>query len=264
MFCVPAAMPVTFTENVHEPFCANVAPDKLTVLAACVAAIVPPPQLPARPFGVEIANPAGNVSVKPTPLRGVVVLLFWIVKLSDVEPFKGIVAAANALIIVGGALTVIDALDVFPTPPSVEVTLTLLFFTPADDARTLTDTLHEEPLATVPAVRFTVDAPAAAVAVPPQVLLRFGEAATTRPAGRPSVNAIPVKVNAFVAGLPIVNDRVVDPFNGMLAAPNAFRIDGGVATVRFAVAVLPVFRTLRPLESRFVLGGSVESSLLST
>src|SRR5258708_36839946 len=104
-------MPVTFTENVHEPFCANVAPDKLTVLAACVAAIVPPPQLPARPFGGEIANPAGNGSVKPTPLRGGVVLLFWIVKLSDVEPFKGIVRAAKTCVIVGRALAAVDALD---------------------------------------------------------------------------------------------------------------------------------------------------------
>jgi len=240
LFCVPATMPVTLTENVHEPLGGNVATDKLTVLAACVAVIVPPPQLPVNPFGVEIANPAGRVSVKPTPPRGVVVLLFWIAKLSDVEPCTGMLAAPNVLTIVGGALTVMDALEVFPAPPAVEVTLTLLFFTPADDPLTVTDTVHEAPLAMVPPVKLTIDAPPTAVAVPPQVLLRFGEAATTRPAGRLSVNAMPVKGNAFIAGLPIVNDKLVDPFKGILAAPNAFRIDGGVATVRFAVAVLPV------------------------
>jgi hypothetical protein len=32
----------------------------------------------------------------------------------------------------------------------------------------------------------------------------------------------------------------VAPFNGILAAPNAFAIVGGEATVRFAVAVFPV------------------------
>jgi hypothetical protein len=37
-----------------------------------------------------------------------------------------------------------------------------------------------------------------------------------------------------------VNVNEVVPFNGMLAAPNALAIDGGEATVRSALAVLPV------------------------
>ena len=37
-----------------------------------------------------------------------------------------------------------------------------------------------------------------------------------------------------------VNDSVVVPFNGIVAAPNAFVIVGGLATDKLAVAVLPV------------------------
>jgi len=53
------------------------------------------------------------------------------VKLSDVEPFSGMLAAPNALVITGGALTVIEAFAVLLGPVSAEVTFTLLFFTPA-------------------------------------------------------------------------------------------------------------------------------------
>jgi len=74
------------------------------------------------PLGVEIMRPAGNVSLKPTPLSEAVVLLFWMVKLRLVEPFSGMLAAPNALMITGGPTTVIDALEVFPVPPSVDVT----------------------------------------------------------------------------------------------------------------------------------------------
>ncbi len=76
LFCVPLAVPVTFTENVHEVLCVSEAPAKLTTFVPCVAVIVPPPQLPVRPFGVDITKPAGKVSLKPMPVSVVVVLLF--------------------------------------------------------------------------------------------------------------------------------------------------------------------------------------------
>jgi len=116
------------------------------------------------------------------------------VKLSEVEPFSGMLAAPNALIITGGPTTVTDAFDVLPVPPSVEVTCTLLFFTPAVVPCTSTETVQLALAARVPAESVTWPEPATAVAVPPQVLLRFGVAATTRPAGRLSVNAIPFSV----------------------------------------------------------------------
>ena len=69
-------MPVTFTAKVHEVLDARLAPVKLITFVACVAVIVPPPQLPVRPFGVESTRPAGSVSLKTTPVSVVVVLLF--------------------------------------------------------------------------------------------------------------------------------------------------------------------------------------------
>jgi hypothetical protein len=87
--------------------------------------------------------------------------------------------------------------------------------------------------------RLTDPDPPTAVAVPPHVLLKFGVAATTSPAGRLSVNAIPVR-ERFVFGLLMVNVRLVVPFKGTEAAPKTFVIDGGEATVRPALAVLPV------------------------
>jgi hypothetical protein len=76
LFCVPAAVPLTFTLKVHEALAASDAPDKLTMLVPGVPVIVPPPQLPVRPFGVEITRPAGSASVNVTPVSAVVVLLF--------------------------------------------------------------------------------------------------------------------------------------------------------------------------------------------
>src|SRR5882757_9146390 len=76
LFCVLATMPATFTANVHDALAASDAPDKLITFAACVAVIVPPPQLPVSPFGVETTSPAGRVSLKPTPVSAVVALLF--------------------------------------------------------------------------------------------------------------------------------------------------------------------------------------------
>lgn len=76
LFLVPAVLPVTFTENVQEEDAAMVPPDKLTVPEPAVAVIVPLPQVPVRPLGVETTRPAGSVSLNATPLREVVVLLF--------------------------------------------------------------------------------------------------------------------------------------------------------------------------------------------
>jgi hypothetical protein len=103
-------------------------------------------------------------------------------------------AAPNALIITGGPATVMEAFDVLPVPASVEVTWTLLFFTPAVVPVTFTETVQDALEASVPAERLMLPDPATAVAVPPQVLLNALGVATTRPAGRLSVNAIPVSV----------------------------------------------------------------------
>lgn len=100
------------TENVHEALAASVAPDKLTLPDPAVAVIVPPPHEPVRPFGVDTTSPTGNVSVTPTPVSVVAAFGFVTVKLRLVVPFNGMLAAPNALVIVGalGALTVVIVL----------------------------------------------------------------------------------------------------------------------------------------------------------
>jgi hypothetical protein len=122
LFWVPAVIPVTFTANVHEPLAARVAPVRLIAAVPCVAVTVPAPQVPARPFGVETVRPAGSASVKPTPDRLCVALLFWMVKLSEVEPLRGMLAAPNVLVMIGAVVAVTVALDVFPVPPFAELT----------------------------------------------------------------------------------------------------------------------------------------------
>jgi len=76
LFCVPAAMPVTFTEKVQELLAAIVPPLRLITFVPAVAVIVPAPQVPVRPFGVETTRPAGSVSLNATLVSDVVVLLF--------------------------------------------------------------------------------------------------------------------------------------------------------------------------------------------
>ena len=161
-------------------------------------------------------------------------------KLSVVEPFSGMVAAPNALVMAGGATTVTVAFEVLPAPASVEVAWTLLFFAPAVVPVTVSETVQDAPLASVPAERLAEVAPAAAVAEPPQVLAKpFGEA-TTKPSGRLSVKAMPVRGMALETGLVMVKVSEVEPFSGTLVRPKIFAIVGGDATERFAEAVLPV------------------------
>jgi hypothetical protein len=119
LFAVPAATPVTPTENVHDEFALRLPPPKVTRLVPAVELIVAVQD--PRFLVPSASNWAGNVSVKlmlvnPT-LFGLV-----IVKLSNVEPFSGMLAAPKDLVRVGGATTVIEAFDVLPVPPLVEVT----------------------------------------------------------------------------------------------------------------------------------------------
>ena len=239
LFCVPPAVPVTFSEKVHDVLAANDAPERLTTFVPCVAVIVPPPQLPVKPLGVDTTRPAGKVSLNPIPVSVVVVFGLLTVKLKEVDPFRRMLAAPKALPRVGGVSTVIEAFEVLPVPPSVEVTWTLLFFTPGAVPVTFTATVHEPFAASVPPDKLTADDPAVAVAVPPQVLLSPLGVATASPAGRLSVKATPVSPR-LMFGLVIKRVSVVLLLTGRVAAPKALLIVGGVATVRSAEAVLPV------------------------
>src|SRR6185437_15154950 len=160
------------------------------------------------------------------------------VKLKEVEPFSGMLAAPKALLITGAAATLMLAVAVLLVP-ALLVAVTLLFFVPVVVAWILSETVHDPPAGMLPFVRLAEDAPAVAVAVPPQVLLRLGVGATTRPAGKLSVNASPVAA-APVFGFWMVKVSEVTPFSGICAAPNALAMVTGEATLRLAEAVFPV------------------------
>src|SRR5262249_60475807 len=169
-------------------------------------AVTAPPQVLLTP-GVapttNVALPApllsGSVSLNATPVRsplaGVPGLFgLLMVKVTVVVPFSAMLLAPKPLLIVAGATTVTVALAVLLLPPSVELTCTELLLSPAVVPCTFTETAHEALAASVPPDRLTELAPAVAVGVPPQVLLRLGVEATTSPAGRLSVNDNPLSV----------------------------------------------------------------------
>src|SRR5258708_161175 len=122
LFFVPAVVPVTFTAKVQDVLRVRVARSRWMTFVRGVAFFSPRAPLPAGGWGVAPPGPAGRVSLKPMPVSEVVVLLFWMVKVSEVEPFSEMLAAPKALMMTGGATTVIEALEVLPVPPSVEGT----------------------------------------------------------------------------------------------------------------------------------------------
>jgi len=228
LFCTPSAVPVTFSEMLHELLAATVPPLKLAELEL-VTDVVVPPQVLLRPFGVATTSPAGKLSVKATPVSPMVLVLLIVNVKLVLEP-RVIELAPKALLMVGGLATVMLAVLVFPVPPLVEPTVTELFFTPEFVPVTFTLMAHDPLTAVVPFVRPTIPPPAAAVVVPPHVLLRPFGVATTSPAGKLSVNATPVRATVFSAGLVIVKPRLVVPFTGIMAAPKALLMLGGVTT----------------------------------
>ncbi len=239
LFWTPAAVPVTFALKEQEEPAGRVAPVRVIAPLPCVAVMVPPPHAPVRAFGLEMTRPAGSVSAKPMPVSAVVAFGFWRLKLREVDPFNGIVGAPNAFAIVGGARMVIEAVPAVPGPLSFEAATTALFFTPAVVPCTFAEIVHDPPPGRVAPNKLIAAAPETAVAAPPHVFVRFAVGATTKPAGRVSVNARPVKVSVVFA-LVILNVREVVPLSGRVSAPNSLAMVGGFATVKLAIAVFPV------------------------
>jgi len=122
----------------------------------------------------------------------------------------------------------------------VEVTVTLLVCNPAEVSVIFTDNMHVAPVASAAADRLTEVLPGVAVAVPLQVVVKPLDDDTTIPSGKLSVKATPARATVLAAGLVRVNVREVDPFSGILAAPNTLAMVGGAATYKVAEAVPPV------------------------
>jgi len=157
-------------------------------------------------------------------------------------PFTAIGFVPNDLTMDGGATTVVDALAVLPVPPFAEETLpVVLFLSPAVIPVTVTLNVQLPFAAIEPPVRAIVFG-AVTVNVPPHCALVA--LVTVKPAGRVSVKATFVRA-VLVFGFVMVKLKVVVPFNGIVAAPNDFEIEGGATTVVDALAVLPV-QLLRP------------------
>src|SRR5207249_9142123 len=108
----------------------------------------------------------------------------------------------------------------------------MLFFTPAVAPVTVTGIrqLLLEPID--PPVKLIVFG-AVVVSIPPQTDVG-PDVGTVIPAGRVSVNATPVSV-VVVFEFVIVKVSTLVPPCGIVAASNAFEIDGGPITVRIAV-----------------------------
>ena len=148
-------------------------------------------------MGVETTNPAGSVSVKAIPARPPTEFVLVTRKVRLVLPPTAIIAVPKLLLIVGGFTTVMLAVPVLPVPPFVDVTVTELFCTPGLTPVTLTEKVQDAPAARLAPDKLTVDAPGVAVIVPEsQVPVSALGVETTRPAGRVSVKAMPVKVPA--------------------------------------------------------------------
>jgi len=118
---VPPALAVTLTLKVHDALAARVAPVRLILPLAVVAVMAPPPHDPVSPLGVATVIPAGSESVNATPVNAALALGLLIVKVRLVKPPTGMLAAPNDFEIEGGAITVMDAFEVFPVPPLLEV-----------------------------------------------------------------------------------------------------------------------------------------------
>jgi hypothetical protein len=236
---LPMLTAVAFTEKTHVLIAATEPPASVIDAEPAVAVIVPAPQVPTRPFGFEICSPEGNASVNATPAKATVAFELVMVNVKEVVPPSATLAAPKASAIEGGATTAMLAFEVFPAPPSVDVICTLLFFTPGADPVTFSDTVQPELAARVAAFRLTEPVPAVAVAEPVHVLLRLLGEATTKPAGRLSVNSIPVSASP-VFGFAIVKVSELVPFSGTVKAPKDLLIVGGLATASVAEAEPPV------------------------
>ena len=160
-------MPVTVIEKLQVALGASVAPARLADEEPALAVIVPPPHVPTRPLGVATTKPAGSASVNPIALKAIVAFAFVMWKVNVVLPLSGTLAAPKVFVRIGGAPTVSDALDVLPVPAVMDVTDTLLFFTPAVVAVTFTLKVHDPFGARVAADKLAVPDPAVAVIVPP-------------------------------------------------------------------------------------------------
>ena len=237
----PVVVAATLTLMAQLVLTPTVPPLRLIAGSPGFGAKVPPQVLVA--FGVAATCiPVGKASLTATPLCATVLAAGLVMVMVRVEvPFAGMLAGANALVMVGADTTVKVAEAVVLVTPLLEVTvLVVLFLLPAVLA--VTSTLTAQLLLTGmdPPLRLIEPAPAFAVKVPPQVLPVFGMAATTTPEGKVSLTATPASARGLAAGLVMVKVSVEVPPARMVAGANPLVMVGAASTLRVAEPVLPV------------------------
>ena len=102
LFFMPGVVPVTTMVKAQGVPASKVAPDSAMELVPAVAVIVPPPQ--DAPAALATTNPAGSVSVNPTPVKATVSGLLMVKVRLAVVP-NGIELTPNALLMEGGMTT---------------------------------------------------------------------------------------------------------------------------------------------------------------
>lgn len=234
LFFTPAVAPVTVTVIGQLPLAAMVPPLNEIRLGEVVVNV--PEQKGVGP-AVGTVKPAGNVSVKATPVSAVVVFGFVTVMVRTLVPPSGIVAASKPLLIVGAPITVnVAVLLVAPVPLSFElIAPVVLFHTPAEAPVTVTEKLQVPLAANDPPLNEIVLGAVVVSVPPPQVDVL--DVATVIPAGKVSVKLMPVSPSELL-GLVIVNVRLVVPPTRTLEAPNALLMVGAVATLTVAVLLV--------------------------
>jgi hypothetical protein len=239
----PPVVAVTLTVTVQVPLAATVLPEKLNDVLPAAGAKVGEPHPEMVTLGVAATcKPAGNESVKPTPVRAVPAFGFAIVKVSALTPPTAIGFGANALVMLGGEIAVKVAVPVLPVPPLVEVTLPVVFtFAPPLVEVTLTVTAQVPLAAIVPPEKLTDVFPAdgAKVGEPQPEVVTFGVVATCKPAGNESVKATPVSA-VLGFGFVIVKVSVLTPPTATGSGENALAMPGGEITNKVSVPVFPV------------------------
>ncbi len=108
---MPAVLPATISVKLQDAVEARVASDSRMLLDPEVAVMIPAPQSPVRPTGVDTTRPEGNVSVKPIPLKEVPVFGFTRLNVKATVPFSATVCAANDFEMIGGAIGVAVKLE---------------------------------------------------------------------------------------------------------------------------------------------------------
>jgi hypothetical protein len=216
---------VTVAVTVQLPLDGIEAPERLMVPDPAFAVAVPPLQFEVKPLGLATTSPDGSGSAKATPVSAAKLFGFVMTKLTVVVPPGRNLPGEKVLVILGGAITRIEAVAWFPDP-AVELTLLVaLFCTPGLIPVTVTLKLHDEVAANVAPERVMLAE--RTVIVPPPHEPTKPDA--VNPDGSGSENPMPPVATVF--GFMIVKLRLVFPPIGIEAAPKFLLMDGGTTTV---------------------------------